>query len=184
LIEAVYRPLSRFDPQKTMKIGILSDVHGHETRLLAALELLTLHGAQAVVVCGDLGSSVVLRVLAESGLPAHAVAGNMDRPLVDLDRLAAEAGVRFDWQSLDVDLPRARRLSVTHGHTHLLADLIDSQAYAYVCHGHTHRLADHRVGRTRVINPGALHHPRQPPYPTVALLDTAYDKLEILRVES
>ena len=166
-----------------MKIGILSDIHGHERRLRSALELLAGRGAQAIVVCGDLGSSVMLRVLGECGLPAYAVAGNMDRPLADLDRVAAEAGVTFDWQSVDVNLPRGRRLAVTHGHMHLLADLIDSQAYAYVCHGHTHHLADHRVGQTRVINPGALHHPRQPFYPTVALLDTISDELEILRVE-
>lgn len=166
-----------------MKIGILSDIHGHAARLRTALDLLGGRGAQAIVVCGDLGSSEMLRVLGEPGVPTYAVAGNVDRPLADLDRVAAEAGVTFDWQSVDVDLPRGRRLAVTHGHTHLLSDLIDSQAYDYICHGHTHRLADRRIGQTRVINPGALHHPRNPDYPTVALLDTADDKLDVLPIE-
>ena len=44
----------------------------------------------------------------------------------------------------------------------------------YLCHGHTHTALDARRGKTRVINPGALH--RAAEY-TVALLDTDTDTL-------
>ena len=51
--------------------------------------------------------------------------------------------------------------------------------FPYVCHGHTHRLRDDRIGDVRVINPGALNHPRNPRHPTIAVLDTATDTLTI-----
>jgi predicted phosphodiesterase len=38
----------------------------------------------------------------------------------------------------------------------VLRGLVASGQYAYVIHGHTHRRRDQTVGRTRVINPGAL----------------------------
>jgi predicted phosphodiesterase len=37
-----------------------------------------------------------------------------------------------------------------------LQSLIASGEYAYVLYGHTHKRRDQTVGRTRVINPGAL----------------------------
>jgi predicted phosphodiesterase len=39
---------------------------------------------------------------------------------------------------------------------------------------------DQRIGKARVINPGALCHPRDPRYPTVAVLDTEADALEYI----
>jgi uncharacterized protein len=166
-----------------MRIGILSDIHGHQRRLLSALEVLSERQVSAVVVCGDLGSGEVLRTLGQSGLRAYAVAGNVDHHEANLEQAAAEAGVTFDWNSVEIDIGGGRRLAATHGHLHLLEELIASQAFPYVCHGHTHRLADSRRGLVRVINPGALHHPRQPHYPTFVILDTDSDQLEVVRAE-
>jgi predicted phosphodiesterase len=38
----------------------------------------------------------------------------------------------------------------------VLGNLVTSDQHAYVFHGHTHRRRDKTIGRTRVINPGAL----------------------------
>ena len=46
-------------------------------------------------------------------------------------------------------------------------------------HGHTHRQADRREGRTRIINPGALHRAATK---TVAILDTVEDELHFLEI--
>ena len=43
-------------------------------------------------------------------------------------------------------------------------------------------MGDERIGPVRVINPGALHHPRDPHHPTVALLDTGTDDLQVFDV--
>ena len=49
-----------------------------------------------------------------------------------------------------------KKVFVTHGHRTSLRRAIDSGEYDYVFHGHTHRYKDEIIGKTRVINPGAL----------------------------
>ena len=49
----------------------------------------------------------------------------------------------------------------------------------YLLHGHTHETRDERVGRTRVVNPGALS--RAARY-TCALLDPRSDALRFLEI--
>ena len=53
------------------------------------------------------------------------------------------------------------------------------QDHDYLFLGHTHVRHEERVGKTRVINPGALYRAREK---TVALLDTETDKLKFLIV--
>ena len=53
-----------------------------------------------------------------------------------------------------------------------LQNLIASGEYAYVLHGHTHKRRDQTVGRTRVINPGALGG-RRPQRYSFCILDLA-----------
>ena len=55
-----------------------------------------------------------------------------------------------------------------------LADGVD-----WLLHGHTHQVRDERIGRTRIINPGALQRARR--Y-TVGLLDTESDSLDVLEI--
>ncbi len=57
--------------------------------------------------------------------------------------------------------------------------LLSEQKHDYLLQGHTHVRHDERIGKTRVINPGALHRAREK---TVALLDTATDRLVFLPV--
>ena len=75
-------------------------------------------------------------------------------------------------------------LAATHGKDELLLDeLIRGEQYRYVCHGHTHRMSDHRINSTRVLNPGALYHPRGGSGRTAMLLDTDTDTVKIMSVE-
>ena len=64
-----------------------------------------------------------------------------------------------------------------------LSALIASGQFPWVCHGHTHRTRDERIGKVRVINPGALKSPRDPRHPTVAVLDTEADMLEFIELD-
>ena len=164
-----------------MRIGIVSDTHGKDKRLRAALEALVARGAEAVVHCGDTGSADCLTALAGCGVPAYLVAGNMDRR--DLDRIAEATragGVTYSPRSVEVPLGDGRHLAATHGHDEaLLEELITGGQFAYVCHGHTHRKRFERIGEAWVINPGALRHPRGGGR-TAALLDTDADTLDFL----
>jgi putative phosphoesterase len=164
-----------------MRIGLLSDSHGHAKRLRRAIELLTGRGAETLVHSGDLCELEHVDLLGAAGVPSHLVAGNIDRAILPLlpDR-AARCGVDFAPDFLAVALGDGRRLAATHGHLEdLLEELIGGGQFPYVCHGHTHRRRDQRVGGCRVLNPGALHHPRDP-VPTVLLLNTTLDQAEFI----
>lgn len=166
-----------------MKIGIVSDSHGKAARLAEALEVLVARGAEAVVHCGDVGSVECMQRLGSAGVPTYAVAGNMDRHVDVLAVAAAECGVNFSAEVVVVPLGKGKRLAAAHGENkNVLDELIDGGQFPYVCHGHTHRASSERVGKTRVINPGALVHSRDPRRPTVALLDTETDAVEHIEV--
>jgi len=164
-----------------MKIGIVSDTHGRADRLGKAMARLRDERAEVVVHCGDVGNSQCIAVLGRSGLPAYAVAGNMDCFVEDLESQARENGVHFHPEAILVPLDGRKHLAATHGDCwQRLHDLIEGGQYPYVCHGHTHVPQNKRVGRTRVINPGALCCVG---CVGAALLDTEDDAVEPIEIE-
>jgi hypothetical protein len=166
-----------------MKVGIVSDTHGKTKRLAAALEMLRQRGCEAVVHCGDVGSAECIEQLGRCGVGAYVVAGNMDKARVGLRAAARAAGVTFSPVTVEVALGDGEHLIATHGdRPRLTAELVAGQQFPYVCHGHTHRIRDERIGKVRVINPGALLGPRGARGPTLAVLDTDADTVEFLDV--
>ena len=160
-----------------MILGILSDTHDRVETMAAAMELLRRHGAEFFIHCGDVGSERVLDHLA--GVPAAFVFGNTDWDRPALSRYAEQIGVACHGDLADLDLG-GRKIAVTHGDDFKLKQrLLTEQRHDYLLQGHTHVRADQRVGRTRLINPGALHRAREK---TVALLDTVADRLQFLSV--
>lgn len=163
-----------------MKIGIISDTHGQAVRLQSAIQVLLARGAEALVHCGDIGNTACLVALSDAAVPAFAVAGNSDGSIEDLEMFADAVGVNFHKDVLHMKLDGQSSLAITHGHlSAVLRQLIGSGKLAYVLHGHTHMQRDERIGDTRVLNPGALHHTE---LPTVALLDTQLDNVEFLEI--
>ncbi|HEY3244683.1 MAG TPA: metallophosphoesterase family protein [Phycisphaerae bacterium] len=155
-----------------MLIGILSDSHGHSRRVRAALELFDRLGVQQVIHCGDVGGIEVLDQFV--GRTVQFVWGNTDQP---------DAGLRTYLKSVGLTAPSAvplelnlagKRILVFHGHERGFEAALASAAADYLLHGHTHQRRDERIGRMRVINPGALHRaiPR-----SVATLDLTSDTL-------
>lgn len=156
-----------------MKIGILSDTHGHTQRTRQAALQLKARGVETVIHCGDIGSQAVLialiEVFAPPALPVHAVFGNVDHE----DYVGG--GIELHGRFADLELG-GKRFAVVHGDDggRLLAQLA-AQCFDYLLTGHTHSREDRRAGRTRVINPGALQRTL---HPGVAVLDTDTDTLE------
>ena len=166
-----------------MRIGIVSDSHGKTRRLRAALRLLAERDVDAVVHCGDVVSVECVEALGAFGRPAYVVLGNMDRRGQRLHDAAERAGVNFAWEVIEVPLGRRQYLVATHGDDpSVLAGLVAGEQFPYVCHGHTHRVRNERLGAVRVINPGALCHPRGHHPATVAVLDTEADSVETVEV--
>ncbi|MHC4295349.1 MAG: metallophosphoesterase family protein [Planctomycetota bacterium] len=164
-----------------MKIGLISDSHGRAKRLCAALRELVERGVDVIVHCGDIGGTECIELLADAAPQAYAVTGNMDRGIDALRQVAGDTGVNFATEVLEVPLGDGRSLGVTHGNDpRILGELIAAGQFCYICHGHTHRFRDEWMGGIRVINPGALAHPRYPRHPTAAVLDTDTDALQCI----
>lgn len=170
----------------SMILGLLSDTHGFAQRTANAVEVLMHCGAEALVHCGDVGSTGVLDALA--GTRAWIVRGNTDYLDGEIARYAELLGLHFARETpLRLELA-GRRLVVFHGHEPEFGRLFNGDEEDartalgrcdYLLHGHTHVAADTRIGRLRIINPGALH--RAGVY-TVATLDIARDELRFWRV--
>jgi uncharacterized protein len=159
-----------------MLLGILSDSHGRAARTGDAVFALRRRGAELLVHLGDFESETVIDELV--GHPARVVFGNCDWSAAAMADYARHVGVGVD-HPLGVIEADGRRIAFTHGHLPRLMEQAIRDGVDYLLHGHTHEVRDERIGNTRIINPGALHRARR--Y-TVALLDTAADRLELIEI--
>jgi putative phosphoesterase len=142
-----------------------------------AVRLLRERGAEFFVHCGDVCEPRLLDHLA--GLASAYVWGNCDWDRMALRRYGEALAVPCYGNFGDLELG-GKRIAVTHGDDRVrMANVLHAQEHDYLLHGHTHVRRDERVGKVRVINPGALHRAAQK---TVALLDTQGDKLEFIVV--
>jgi putative phosphoesterase len=137
-----------------VKIGIIADTHDEMDNLRAALETLQAEGVTTILHCGDVCGPHMIRALA--GFDVWIAQGNMDGDSKLSSAVEGALGQgRLAWlQRPTLDGTAA---AMIHGdNEEALQDLVVSGRYAYVFHGHTHRRRDQTIGRTCVINPGAL----------------------------
>jgi putative phosphoesterase len=181
-----------------MRVGIVSDTHDREASVKAVVAKLRECGITHVFHCGDIETVATVRLFA--GFQTHFVLGNWDgdwipgvncglaprapdgrkRDAARLRRAIDDAGARLHepWGELELE---GRHLAWVHGNDRaLLKELEKSECYDYLFYGHTHRAEQHRVGRTLVINPGALFKV----YPmTFAILDLLRGDVETVAVD-
>ncbi len=161
-----------------MKIAILSDSHGRHRTLSRALEEVRRSGIEVVIHCGDIEDRE--SVLLFSGLQAHFVLGNCDHDRRTLKSAVMHAGgtLHENFGHLECE---GVRIAFLHGDDQgLMRDLENCGAYDFLFYGHTHVAAEHRIGPTRVVNPGALHRAK---VKTFAILDLTDKRLESVVVE-
>jgi putative phosphoesterase len=160
-----------------MRIGILSDTHDQVARTARALAELEGQGVAALVHCGDLTCPEVVYQF-EGSPPAYFVFGNNDFDRKGLSRaMSAVGGVCLgDGGAFEL---AGKTLAVTHGDSLRQMRRLTGEGPDYLFFGHTHVAADLREGRTRFVNPGALH--RATPW-TVAVLDLVDDSLQLLTI--
>ncbi|MGD9856020.1 MAG: YfcE family phosphodiesterase [Planctomycetaceae bacterium] len=161
-----------------MRLGIISDTHGHLQYAAEGVAALEAAGVDTVLHCGDIGVPAIVPLF--SGWPTHFVFGNTDCDLVDLRYAIQEAGQSCHERFGDITLD-SRRIAMLHGDdTAQLMNSISSQDYDLICYGHTHEKEQHRQGRTLVLNPGAVY--RASPH-SVAVVDLSDMTAEFVIVE-
>lgn len=138
-----------------MRIGVISDTHGHAELTRSAIRMLESLEVEAVLHCGDIGSADVIRMFAP--WPTHFVFGNCDYSQTEL-KTAIEAGGQICHGLFgEIELAGVK-IALLHSHERdRFSSAIESGDYGVVCYGHTHVAAIDRQGPTTVLNPGAIY---------------------------
>jgi putative phosphoesterase len=160
-----------------MIVGLLSDTHDRLTATVAGINLLQQAGAEIFIHCGDVGSEQIFDQLA--GLKSVFVWGNNDLDRTGLARYAQALHIQNGGTFVELDLD-GKRVAVTHGDDQkIFRRVIEDQRHDYLFVGHSHIKMDKRIGKVRLINPGALHRANPK---TVAVLDTQSDIVRFITV--
>lgn len=138
-----------------MRLGVVSDTHGHVENTRAAVRMLESLEVDEVLHCGDIGSTAIPRLFRP--WPTHFVFGNCDPDEGPLSMAIGGEGLLCHNRFGDITLA-GRRIALIHSdNARLFRQTILSGNYDLVCYGHTHEAEQHREGKTLVLNPGALY---------------------------
>jgi len=138
-----------------MRLGVVSDSHGHVSHTLPAIEMLRSLEVDQVLHCGDIGSSGVVALFAD--WPTHFVFGNCDYDQLSLQQAIETAGQSCHGQFGQLEI-EGRQIALLHSHEQARFDqTLRSGQWDLVCYGHTHVAAIDRYGATLALNPGALY---------------------------
>ena len=137
-----------------MRLGVVSDTHGHVDNTREAVRMLESLRVDRVVHCGDVGSQEVVELFAP--WRTDFVVGNCDHHPDRLAEVIADAGQtchgRFGELHLD-----GKRIALLHADDRAkFLEVSENSQWDLVCYGHTHVAAIDRNGRTLVVNPGAV----------------------------
>jgi uncharacterized protein len=137
-----------------MRIGVVSDTHGQVRLTQNAVRMLESLQVERVFHCGDVGSAAVVELF--STWPTHFVFGNVDDEFVIHEAIRA-AGQSCHERFGHIELA-GRRIAFLHGDDGaLLTKTVAGGEWDLVCHGHTHVARQQWLGRTLVLNPGAVY---------------------------
>jgi uncharacterized protein len=149
-----------------MRLGIISDTHGHVVLTRPAVRMLESLDVDAVLHCGDIGSMAVVELFDK--WPSHFVFGNCDDGTSAFAAAIERAGQTCHGLFGDLEFEGVR-VALLHSHERRkFRETIDSGDYQLVCYGHTHVAAVDRHGETLVVNPGAIY--RADPH-SIAVID-------------
>lgn len=138
----------------TQRIGILSDTHEDVRMIRKAVSIFNDAKPSLVIHCGDIISPPVLELF--RGLPMKFVYGNNDGERSGLRKKCEELGFSAIDDTLIFSFAD-KSFFINHGtRSSTINDAVALQQYDYVLHGHTHLKRNELIGKTRVINPGAL----------------------------
>ncbi|MFN0196276.1 MAG: YfcE family phosphodiesterase [Planctomycetaceae bacterium] len=150
-----------------MRLGIVSDTHGEMRFARPAIDLLETLNVDLVIHCGDIGNESMIPLF--DRWPAHFVFGNVDGDGQRL-RTAIEAAGQTCHEMFGSLTCEGKKIAFLHSHdAQRFQETIASGEWDLVCYGHTHVAEQHLVGKTLVLNPGAIYRGKPHSIATVEL---------------
>jgi uncharacterized protein len=160
-----------------VRIGIVSDTHGHLANTQKAVDVLAIEKVECVLHCGDIGSSEVIPLFGR--WPTHFVFGNCDPDQESLAETIELCEQTSHGLFGSIELAGCP-IALLHSHEPgRLRATIASQKYHLVCYGHTHVREHHYEGETLVLNPGALYRANPHTIAIVELPQLAVRSIEV-----
>ena len=170
-----------------MKVAVLSDIHDHLEKLEKTLVLLKEHKAESIIFCGDMISGFTTSILAKAELPTFALLGNNDENHIAMMKLG---GKNFTWFQLSKEFGEVvlENKKIAFCHYARLAELLaKSNEYDAVFYGHTHIIKQENIGKTLLLNPGAVcginFEKAAYDKSTFAIYDTTKNSAEIIEIK-
>lgn len=137
-----------------MRLGVISDTHGHTHFAQEAIRILRNEGVDQILHCGDIGSTEIVSLFDE--WPTHFVFGNVDRNVQELTQAIESVDQTCHGMFGELEI-EGTNIALLHSHeAWSFNEAVESGEYDLVCYGHTHVAEFHKVHRTMVLNPGAL----------------------------
>jgi len=143
-----------------MIFGVLSDIHDNLPHLEAALKRFSNEKTEALVFCGDFCSPFAAKMLAESGLPVHAVFGNNDGDRFHIQKMCTEYNNMIFYGEYIGDMDSqlhlgGLKIGVSH-YPFYAKTMVKTGWYDCVFYGHNHRAEKQKFGNALLLNPGEV----------------------------
>lgn len=138
-----------------MRLGIISDTHGHVENTRPAVRMLESLEVDTVLHCGDIGTIEVVELFKQ--WPTHFVFGNCDEDTAKFAAEIEQTGQKCHGLFGELEFAGVR-VALLHSHERRrFREAIDGGNYRLVCYGHTHVAAIDQRGQTLIVNPGAIY---------------------------
>jgi len=167
-----------------MKVAIFSDSHDNIWNLERALRQIK-GQVEALFHLGDVVAPFTVEILAKANLPTYLVLGNNDADQIGMFQ---KSNNKFVWvptgqQFGEVELD-GRKIAYTH-YPKLGKLLARSGEYDAVFYGHTHLTENKKIGKTLLLNPGAICGiiEGKPKTASYAIYDTSTNSAEIIKIK-
>lgn len=128
---------------RSIKLGLLSDTHGHLERTEAALEHLRFREVDMLVHAGDIGSPKILEMMDDLRIPQQRIFGNNDVPLIPYTQ---SHGIEHEPHFFEIEEINFRLTHYPDWETN--ADIL--------IFGHTHQFYLERHENALFCNPGEV----------------------------
>lgn len=160
-----------------MRIAVVSDTHGHVGYTSAAVELIRREAVDAVLHCGDIGSSAIVGLFEDWS--THFVFGNVDDEQGSLTAVIRDAGQTCHGRFGAFELA-GTKIALLHSDDRArFEETISCGDYDLVCYGHTHLAEHHLFANTLVLNPGALYRASPHSFAVVDLPDLVVRQIAV-----